>query len=153
MFIRPGTSLSIDEAMAKCKERTRDITVLPGKPIPKGYKVWICAYRGYVYAFELYSREASAGRSNETRPVISNDLYMEAFNANTPNERSPKISRGAYRLAETQALVYRFAKDLPKEYSWVLYLDNLFVNQVLLALLRKDLRVGQECTGDPLATA
>jgi hypothetical protein len=142
MFIRPGTSLSIDEAMAKCKGRTRDITVLPGKPIPEGYKVWICAYRGYVYAFELHSREASAERSNEARPVISNDLYMEAFNATTPNERPLKIPRGGHRLAETQALVYRFAKDLPKEYSWVLYLDNLFVNQVLLALLRKDLGVG-----------
>jgi hypothetical protein len=39
MFIRPGTSLSIDEAMAKCKGRTRDITVLPGKPIPGGYPI------------------------------------------------------------------------------------------------------------------
>jgi hypothetical protein len=117
MFIRPGTSLSIDETMAKCKGRTRDITILPGKPIPEGYKVWICAYRGYVYAFELHFREASAERSNEARPVISNDLYMKAFNAITPNERPPKIPREKHRLVETQALIYRFAKNLSKEYS------------------------------------
>ena len=49
---------------------------------------------------------------------------------------------GGHRLAETQALCYRFANDLPRGYSWILYLDNLFVNQPLLALLRKDLGVG-----------
>jgi hypothetical protein len=31
---------------------------------------------------------------------------------------------------------------VPRGYSWILYLDNLFVNQPLLALLRKDLGVG-----------
>jgi hypothetical protein len=44
-------------------------------------------------------------------------------------------------LAKTQALVYRFAKDLPQGLSWVVYLDNLFINQPLLALLRNDLGV------------
>jgi hypothetical protein len=52
------------------------------------------------------------------------------------------MSSGGHRLAEIQALYYRFANDLPREYSWILYLDNLFVNQPLLALLRKDLGVG-----------
>jgi hypothetical protein len=67
---------------------------------------------------------------------------MEAFNVSTPDKRSSKVPRRGHWLAETQALVYRFAKDLPRDYSWILYLDNLFVNQILLTLLRKDLRVG-----------
>jgi hypothetical protein len=69
-YIVPGTNISIDEAIAKFKGCSRDITVLPGKPIPESFKVWLCAYQGYVYSFELHSREHSAERSSEPRPVI-----------------------------------------------------------------------------------
>jgi hypothetical protein len=141
-YILPGTNIVVDEAMAKAKGRSNDITVLPGKPIPEGFKVWICAYHGYVYAFELHSREASAERSSEPRPVIPQHMWLEAFRATNPTKQLPQTPKGGHRLAETQALCYRFAKDLPREYSWILYLDNLFINQPLLALLRKDLGMG-----------
>jgi hypothetical protein len=53
--------------MAKFKGRSRDITVLPGKPIPEGFKVWLCAYQGYVYSLELLSIETS--RSNTDQEI------------------------------------------------------------------------------------
>jgi hypothetical protein len=66
-------------------------------------------------------------------------MWLEAFYVTNPNKQPTKSqAAGGHRLAEIQALCYRFAKDLPREYSWILYLDNLFINQPLLALLRKD---------------
>jgi Transposase IS4 len=141
-YLLPGTNIAVDEAMAKAKGRSNDISILPGKPIPEGFKVWICAYHGYVYAFELHSRESSAERSSEPRPVIPQSMYLQAFYATNPNKQPPKTPQGGHRLAETQALCYRFANDLPRGYSWILYLDNLFINQPLLALLRKNLGMG-----------
>jgi hypothetical protein len=140
-YIIPGTHLAIDEAMAKFRGRSHDTTILPRKPIPEGFKVWLCAYQGYVYAFELHSGVASAERSKESRPIIPDQIFEEAFKSTNPTRSLPDKPRGGYQLAETQALVYRFAKGLPQGYSWVVYLDNLFVNQPLFALLRKDLGV------------
>jgi hypothetical protein len=85
-YLLSGINIAIDEAMAKAKGRFNDISILPGKPIPEGFKVWICAYHGYVYAFELYSRESSAERFSELRSVIPRPLFLEAFNATNPNK-------------------------------------------------------------------
>jgi hypothetical protein len=76
VYILPGTYIVIDEVMAKVKGRSHDITILLNKPIPEDFKVWICAYYGYVYAFELHSRESSAERSGDPRPVIPLPLYL-----------------------------------------------------------------------------
>jgi hypothetical protein len=67
----PGTSISIDEGMAKCQGRSTDISILPGKPIDEGFKVWLCAYHGYVYAFELHSKKHSSERSLEPKPRLT----------------------------------------------------------------------------------
>jgi hypothetical protein len=128
--------------MAKCEGRSYDITLMPGKPIGEGFKVWIAAYHGYVFAFELYSRRASSERSKEKRPSIPESMWLEAFKVTHPDRTPPPRPSQGRLLAESQALIYRFAGDLPRGHSWVLYLDNLFINQPLLALLRKNLGVG-----------
>jgi hypothetical protein len=87
--------------MAKAKGCFNDISILPGKPIPEGFKVWICVYHGYVYMFELHSREHSAERFSEPRPIISRELYLQAFHAINPNKQFLKPPAGGYRLAET----------------------------------------------------
>jgi hypothetical protein len=120
-YIIPGTHLSIDEGMAKFLGRSHDITILPRKPIPEGFKVWLCAYQGYVYAFELHSGKASAERLTESRPIIPDQLFEKAFRFTFLTKPMPTKPREGYRLAETQALVYRFAKDLPQGLSWVVY--------------------------------
>jgi hypothetical protein len=140
-YFTPGTNITVDEAMAKAQGRSRDITILPGKPIPQSYKIWIAAFHGYVFAFELHSREASSERSKEARPVIPRDMWLESFRATYPDKEDPEEPKGGHRLAETQALIYRFAQQLPRELDFIVYLDNLFVNQPLLAMLRKDLGV------------
>jgi hypothetical protein len=114
--------------MAKFRGRSHDIIIFPRKPIPEGFKVWLCAYQGYVYAFKLHSGVASAERSKESRPIIPDQIFEEAFKSTNLTRLLPDKPRGGYQLAETQALVYRFAKGLPQGYSWVVYLDNLFVN-------------------------
>jgi hypothetical protein len=107
--------------MAKFQGRSHDTTILPRKPIPEGFKVWLCAYQGYVYAFELHSGKASAERLTESRPIIPDQLFEKAFRFTFLTKPMPTKPREGYRLAETQALVYRFAKDLPQGLSWVVY--------------------------------
>ena len=104
--------------------------------------MWIAAYHRYVFAFELYSAKASAEKSKEEHAMIPEKDWLEAFRATQPTKTPLKRPPGGRRLAGMQALVYRFAKDLPRGYSWTLYLDNPYINQPLLSLLRKDLAVG-----------
>jgi Transposase IS4 len=139
----PGTSISIDEGMANCQGRSTDIFILPGKPIDQGFKIWLCAYHGYVYAFELHSKKYSFERSLEPKPRLTQSQFLETFQAsNKDGKARPKTFLGGHRLVKTQVLIYRFAQGLPGGYSWLLLLDNLFVNQSLLALLRKNLGIG-----------
>jgi hypothetical protein len=97
--------------------------------------VWLYAYQDYIYTFELHSRKAFAERSEKPRLIIPDQLFKKAFKSTFPTKPIPIKPRGGYRLAETQALVYRFAKDLPQGSSWVMYLDNLFTLKPL-AILR-----------------
>jgi hypothetical protein len=76
--------------------------------------MWLCAYQSYVYAFKLYLGRAFAERLEEPRPIISDQLFEEAFKSIFSTKSMPTKPREGYRLAETQALVYRFAKDLPQ---------------------------------------
>jgi hypothetical protein len=74
-----GTSISIDEGMAKCQGRFTDIFILPGKPIDQGFKIWLCAYYGYVYAFELHSKKYSFERSLEPKSRLTQSQFLETF--------------------------------------------------------------------------
>src|SRR5450755_2634679 len=124
--------------MAKAQGKSRDITILLEKPIPQGHKIWIAAFYGYVFTFKLHSAEASSERLKEARPVISREIWLKSFRATNPKEKAPVEPKGNHRLAETQALIYRFAQQLPREFDFIVYLNNLFVNQPLFAILRKD---------------
>jgi hypothetical protein len=79
----PGTSISIDEGMAKCQGRSPDISILPGKPIDEGYKVWLCAYYGYVYAFELHSKNTFPSASQSQNHVLTNRSGSRLFRPRT----------------------------------------------------------------------
>jgi hypothetical protein len=111
----PGTSISIDEGMAKCQGRFTDISILSGKPIDEGLKIWLCAYHKYVYAFELYSKKHSSERSLEPKPRLTQSQFNEAFQASNKDgsKALSKAPPGRHRLAKTQALIYRFAQGLP----------------------------------------
>jgi hypothetical protein len=98
----PGTSISIDEGMAKCQRRSPNISILLGKPIDEDYKVWLCAYHGYVYAFELHSKKHFSERSAKPKPHINESQWLETFQASNRDGRAfPKTLSGGHRLAET----------------------------------------------------
>ena len=44
---RPGSQISIDEAMIPFSGRSKEIVHLPSKPIPIGFKFRVMAQRGY----------------------------------------------------------------------------------------------------------
>jgi hypothetical protein len=83
-YFIPGTGIAIDEGMAKSNARSIHTSYLPGKPIEDGYKVWLAGHFGYIFAFELYSSVESSERSKEPKPLISKEMWKEAYIANKP---------------------------------------------------------------------
>ncbi|PMD57732.1 pea pathogenicity protein, partial [Hyaloscypha bicolor E] len=37
---KPGRDLAVDEIIVRFEGRSKEITTVPNKPIPTGYKVW-----------------------------------------------------------------------------------------------------------------
>ena len=116
---RPGTHLSIDEAMARCLGRAIETVKVPSKPTPEGFKVWVLADQGYILAWLWHSKGVG--------PEGLTNYFTK--------------SRG---FANTQALVLELAtiKDssgvrLLAENKHHIWLDNLFTTSALLAELRR----------------
>ena len=42
-----GRDIAIDESMSRFQGRSFDTLVIPSKPIPEGYKIWVHADQGY----------------------------------------------------------------------------------------------------------
>ena len=38
--LKPGRDLVVDEIIIRFEGRSKEITTIPNKPIPTGYKVW-----------------------------------------------------------------------------------------------------------------
>ena len=53
---RPGSEVSVDEAMIPFNGKSKEIVNLPSKPIPIGFKVWVVAQRGYFLQWIWHER-------------------------------------------------------------------------------------------------
>jgi hypothetical protein len=106
-----GTDVAIDEIMVCFFGRSHDTCKMPNKPIKQGYKIFALAESGYVWYFQLSSREYRIGE-------------LEKVDELTP----------------TGSMVLQMAQRLPKfpNAHYALYLDNYFTSIPLFSALRKE---------------
>lgn len=108
--LTPGTAVAIDEIMVRFHGRSNDTCKMPNKPIKQGYKIFALADNGYVWHFQLSSRQHGIG---ELKKVDE--------------------------LTPTGSMVLQMAQLLPKfpNSYFVIYMDNYFTSIPLFSMLRK----------------
>ncbi|PVH69020.1 hypothetical protein DL98DRAFT_439894, partial [Cadophora sp. DSE1049] len=52
----PGRDIVVDEAMSRYQGRSKDILKIPGKPIDRGYKIWVLADQGFFYDWVFHRK-------------------------------------------------------------------------------------------------
>jgi hypothetical protein len=115
----PGRDLAVDETIALFEGRSFDILVIPSKPIPEGYKIWVLAEIGYFLAWCWHRKRTKT--SNKSRGKLG------PYQVPQPKELGANTS---------SAVVAHLIQQVPKT-GYILYLDNLFTNVKLLTYLRK----------------
>jgi hypothetical protein len=105
------TAVAIDDIMVRCYGRSKDTCKMPNKPIKQGYKIFTLAENGYVWHFQLSSKQYRIGELHKVDELIP-----------------------------TGSIVLQMARLLPKfpNAHYVLYLDNYFTSIPLFSMLRKE---------------
>ncbi|KJZ77974.1 hypothetical protein HIM_02611 [Hirsutella minnesotensis 3608] len=114
----PGSLIAIDECMIRYTGRSKQTTRVPNKPIPKGYKVWASAQRGYFLSWIWHLPKQAMGPV--ARPV---------------RRKKPSNNEQPY-LNPTQSVVPALIKLLPEQ-PYHVFLDNLFSSPNLFVALRQ----------------
>ncbi|KAJ0126248.1 Uncharacterized protein HZ326_30647 [Fusarium oxysporum f. sp. albedinis] len=126
----PGTNLTVDECMVPFTGRSKETTLVKGKPTPVGFKIWVIAQQGYFLQW-LWHVKAS--------PVVPAIVKLEI----------PKLygKKGKLQteipLSNTQSVVVHLLKRLSTPTHHV-FTDNLFSSPQLFRLLRQ---LGYGATG------
>lgn len=103
--------------MVRFEGRAKEATTIPTKPTPTGFKVWILAQLGFLWAWNFHV----PGQGNGPVDVL------------TPRELGgTKAGKGGNK---TQAVVVKLVKSLPRK-GFHIFLDNLFTSTKLLEYLR-----------------
>ena len=118
-----GTAVAIDEIIVRFYGRLGDTYKMPNKPIKQGYKIFALADDGYVWYFQLASRQHGIGE-------------LEKVDELTP----------------TSSIVLQMARLLPKFSNsyFVIYMDNYFTSIQLFLMLQKE-NIGAARTTRPLS--
>jgi hypothetical protein len=119
----PGTNLTVDECMVPFTGRSKDTTLVKGKPTPVGFKVWAIAQQGYFLQW-LWHVKASPYKA-----VIINLPNPE------PHGKKGKL-RTEIPLSNTQSVVVHLLKRLSSQ-TYHVFTDNLFSSPHLFRLLRQ----------------
>ncbi|KAK7570691.1 hypothetical protein V3481_019237 [Fusarium oxysporum f. sp. vasinfectum] len=126
----PGTNLTVDECMIPFTGRSKETTLVKGKPTPVGFKVWVIAQQGYFLQW-LWHVKASPYKA------VTVELP-------TPQRRGKKGKLlTEIPLSNTQSVVVHLLKRLSTQTHHV-FTDNLFSSPQLFRLLRQ---LGYGATG------
>jgi hypothetical protein len=100
-FYTPGTSIAIDECMVRFLGRDLETTVVPNKPIPRGFKAWAVAQEGYFLRWLWHRPHRKYG------PVGVRPAYRrKSPQVRKQRQRRPaRKSERAEHLNPTQAVV------------------------------------------------
>ncbi|KJZ70308.1 hypothetical protein HIM_10315 [Hirsutella minnesotensis 3608] len=115
---QPGSLIAVDECMIRYTGRSREITKVPNKPIPVGYKVWVVAQRGYYLSWIWHLPKKAMG------PVAG------------PIRRKKAGNKDSIYLNPTQSVVPALTSLLPEQ-PYHVFLDNLFSSPSLFLALRQ----------------
>jgi Transposase IS4 len=111
---KPGRDLAIDEIIVRFEGRSKEITTVPNKPTPTGYKVWGAAQRGFLLVWNWHI----SGQKNGPVGVCTSRKLGGTI----------KAGNGGNKI---QAVVLHLIKRLPKSpkgSGYYVYLDNLFIS-------------------------
>jgi hypothetical protein len=119
----PGTNLTVDECMVPFTGRSKETTLVKGKPTPVGFKVWVIAQQGFFLRWLWHMK------SSPYNAVIINLPTLK------PHGKRGKL-RTEIPLSNTQSVVVHLVKRLiPQTYH--VFTDNLFSSPQLFRLLRQ----------------
>ncbi|RKL08705.1 hypothetical protein BFJ70_g16774 [Fusarium oxysporum] len=126
----PGTNLTVDECMVPFTGRSKETTLVKGKPTPVGFKIWVIAQQGYFLQWLWHVKAL---------PVTAVTVKLEA--------PTPYGKKGCLRteipLSNTQSVVVHLLQRLTTATHHV-FTDNLFSSPQLFRLLRQ---LGHGATG------
>jgi hypothetical protein len=119
---KPGRDLAVDEIIVRFEGRAKEITTVPNKPTPTGFKVWGTAQRGFLIVWNWHIPGVKNG------PV----------GVRIPRELggTKKAGNGGNK---TQAVVLHLLKRLPKPpkgTGYHVFLNNLFVSNRFIEYAR-----------------
>ena len=115
-YWKTGTHLAVDETIQRFMGRAKEIVNIPSKPTPEGFKIWVLANQGYVLDWVYHAKGQNKGEG----PQDICDYWTKWLGFN-----------------QTQAVVLDLLsqEDIAKDYSHIVWLDNLFTSARLLAQL------------------
>ncbi|KNB17655.1 hypothetical protein FOXG_22000 [Fusarium oxysporum f. sp. lycopersici 4287] len=126
----PGTNLTVDECMVPFTGRSKETTLVKGKPTPVGFKIWVIAQQGCFLQW-LWHVKAS--------PVVPATIKLKIPK---PYGKKGKLQT-EIPLSNTQSVVVHLLKRLSTPTHHV-FTDNLFSSPRLFRLLRQ---LGYGATG------
>ncbi|KAF4419461.1 hypothetical protein FACUT_11478 [Fusarium acutatum] len=126
----PGTNLTVDECMVPFTGRSKETTLVKGKPTPEGFKIWVIAQQGYFLQW-LWHVKAS--------PVMPVTVKLEVP---MPYGKKGKLQT-EIPLSNTQSVVVHLLQRLSTA-TYHVFTDNLFSSPQLFRLLRQ---LGYRATG------
>ena len=118
-YWKPGTHLAVDETITRFLGRAKEIVNIPSKPTPEGFKIWVLANEGYVLDWMYHAK----GRGKHEGPQDLDDFWTKDLGFN-----------------QTQAVVLDLVTqgDIAKDYTHIIWLDNLFTSARLLSQLNSE---------------
>ncbi|KAI8683287.1 Piggybac transposable element-derived protein 4 [Fusarium sp. Ph1] len=122
----PSSHLAVDECMIRYTGRSNDTTVVKGKPIPRGFKIWVIAQHGFFIHWFWHITGAQYGAVGVELPPAKRRCTRRT-KGDTTDELIP--------LNSTQSVVVALANTLPKA-TYHVFVDNLFSSADLFRSLR-----------------
>ena len=115
----PGKNLAVDESMQRFTGRAKEITTIPCKRNPTGFKIWILADHGYIILFMFHSK--------------GDGKY------DGPYRLDPQWKKMGFSATEAVVLHLAVSIDpyLLRPNMHIVWLDNLFTKIRLLEALRE----------------
>ncbi|KAI8687201.1 Piggybac transposable element-derived protein 4 [Fusarium sp. Ph1] len=128
----PGSHLAIDECMVRFTGRSNETTVVKGKPIPRGFRIWVVAQQGFFIHWFWHITGAQYGAVGVELPPAKRRCTRRTQGSQETQEGS---SDEPIALNSTQSVVVALANTLPKA-TYHVFVDNLFSSADLFRSLR-----------------
>jgi hypothetical protein len=130
-FYTPGTNVTVDECMVPFTGRSKETTLVKGKPTPVGFKVWVIAQNGFFLRWLWHVKE-----SPYTAVIIKLPKEQSQLQPQSQSQGKKRKPKEYIALSNTQSVVIHLYKMLPKA-TYHVFTDNLFSLPNLFRTLRE----------------